>query len=121
MQVRKLNLCFVYGNATTFEVTCDNDEFNKYGNKLKEKEVIGYIKEYVDSGKIDFFIKQALGQPYDFFRLKEFNYYDSRMWSYKKVKQDCFNTYMNYLFNKKDVDVLGGRKFLLKKVEEYLR
>jgi predicted phosphohydrolase len=119
--IREINLCIVYGNGETFETRCKNDEFKKYSNKLKDKNVVGYIKEYTDTQKISFFIKQSLGNPYDFFRLKEYNYYDSRTWSYKKIKKETFDLYMNYLFNKEANKLSGGRKFLLKKIEEVLR
>ena len=121
MQVKKINLCLIYGNGTTYEVTCDSDEFNKHSNKLKEKEVVGYIKEYCDTGKISFFIKQSLGTAFDFFRMREYNYYSSRVWSYKKINKESFDLYMNYLFNNDANKLSGGRKFLLKKIEEVLR
>jgi hypothetical protein len=121
MQVRKINVCFVYGNGEVHEVTCDNDAFNKHANRLKEKEVVGYIKEFCEDGKISFFIKHSLGVPFDYFRLKEYNYYLSRTWSYKKVKKDSFDLYMNYLFNDEANKLSGGRKFLLKKLEEVLK
>jgi len=122
MQVRQVNLCIVYGNGDTFESTCSNDEFaTKFSNKLKAKEVIGYIKEFVGTDSISFFIKQCGGLPFDFFRLKEFNYYVSRMWKYKKVDKEVFDLCLKYLCYEGDDKVPGGRKFILKKVERIIK
>lgn len=114
-EVRKVNLCFIYENGSTEEITCEIDEFNKkHANKLKNKSIVAYIKEFVDTNNIFFFIKNSMGEPLDIFRLKEFGYYEQRRWKYSKVSKETLNSYINYMATvNKDP---GSRKFILKKI-----
>lgn len=122
MQIRKVNYCLVYGDGSVIEGECEADTFNRvHSHKLKQKDVVGYFKEYQDTESVKFFIKNSNGEPIDYFRIKEYGYYDGRLWKYSKVSKECFSSFVNYLTNINKFDP-GSRKFILKKIKgEILR
>jgi hypothetical protein len=118
MQVRKVNYCFLYGNGNILEGECESDQFNRvHAHKLKSKDIVGYFKEYQDTESISFFVKNCEGEPIDYFRIKEYGYYDSRLWKYSKVSKECFSSFVNYLTKIDDFEP-GSRKFILKRIKQ---
>lgn len=114
-EIRKVNVCFLYSDGSTIEITCEADIFSrKYGYKLREKNLVAYIKEFTDTDNISFFIKNAMGDPIDVFRLDEYGYLTNRRWKFSKVRKETFESYLSYM--KVVNSDPGSRKFILKKI-----